>query len=79
MSENGTAFTSDQFQYHLKEFKQISNFAGTGAHHHNYLAERSIRTIMSISRAMLLHTAIHWPDMATPTLWPMAVAHAVYL
>jgi hypothetical protein len=34
---------------------------------------------MSISRAMLLHSAIHWPDMAAPTLWPMAVAHATYL
>ena len=79
MSDNGTAFTSSQFQDHLREFQQISKFAGAGAHHHNAQAERSIRTIMSISRAMLLHSAIHWPDMANPSLWPMAVSHAVFL
>jgi hypothetical protein len=79
MSDNGTAFTSKQFQDHLNEFQQVSKFAGAGAHHHNAQAERSIRTIMSISRAMLLHSAIHWPDMASPALWPMAVAHAVYI
>jgi hypothetical protein len=27
----------------------------------------------------MLHAAIHWPDVADSTLWPMAVAHAVYL
>ena len=79
MSDNGTAFTSQQFSSHLEQFKQVSKFAGAGAHHHNAQAERSIRTIMSISRAMLLHAAIHWPDMASPTLWPMAVSHAVYI
>jgi hypothetical protein len=28
---------------------------------------------------MMLHAAIHWPDVANLTLWLMAVAHAVYL
>jgi hypothetical protein len=28
---------------------------------------------------MILHAAIHCPDMADPTLWPMAVAHATWL
>lgn len=79
MSDNGSAFTSKEFSDHLSEFQQVSKFAGVGAHHHNALAERGIRTIMSISRAMLLHAAIHWPDVATPVLWPMAVAHAVFL
>ena len=79
MSDNGTAFTSKQFQDHLAQFQQVSKFAGAGAHHHNAQAERSIRTIMSISRAMMLHAAIHWPDVAAPSLWPMAVSHATYL
>lgn len=34
---------------------------------------------MSIARTMMLHSAIHWPEVADPTLWPMAVNHAVYL
>ena len=79
MSDNGTAFTSKDFTDHLTYFQQVSKFAGVGAHHHNAQAERAIRTIMSISRTMMIHAGIHWPDMAKPTLWPMAVSHACYL
>ena len=79
MSDNATAFTAKSFADHLREYFQIISFAGVGAHHHNGHAERSIRTIMSIARTMMLHTAVHWPDLADPTLWPMAVDHAVYL
>jgi len=28
---------------------------------------------------MMLHAAIHWPDMADPQLWPMSVAQAVFV
>ena len=49
---------------HLRQFSQISRFAGVGAHHHNGVAERAIQTIMSIAQTMMLHVAIHWPDMA---------------
>jgi hypothetical protein len=79
MSDNGTAFTSKDFSDHLTDFKQISKFAGVGAHHHNAQAERAIRTIMSISRTMMIHSGIHWPDMAKASLWPMAVAYACYV
>ena len=79
MSDNATAFTSKGFTENLKEHRQIISFAGAGAHHHNGHAERSIRTIMSIARTMMLHSAIHWPDQADATLWPMAVTHAVFL
>jgi hypothetical protein len=34
---------------------------------------------MSISRTMMLHSAIHWPEIADTSLWPMLVARAVYL
>ena len=30
-------------------------------------------------RTMMLHTALHWPDQAEPSLWPIAVQYAVYL
>ena len=26
----------------------------------------------------MLHAAIHWPDLADSTLWPMAVPHATF-
>lgn len=78
-SDNGSSFTSKGFAEHLQNFAQISTFAGVGAHHHNAAAERAISTIMSISQTMMLHSAIHWPDVADACLWPMAVEHAVFL
>jgi hypothetical protein len=34
---------------------------------------------MAIARTMMLHLAIHWPDVAGPTFKPLAVKHAVFL
>ena len=50
-----------------------------GSHHQNGHAERHIGTIMSVARTMMLYAAIHWPEMVDPSLWPMAVQHAVFL
>ena len=79
LSDNGSSFKSREFTAHLEQFKQVTRFAGVGAHHHNGHAERGIQTIMSIARAMMIHAAIRWPDMADTSLWPMAVQHAVFL
>jgi hypothetical protein len=79
-SDNGSPFTSQGFTKDLSTFQQIIRFAGVSAHHHNNgCAERSIQSVMSIARTMMLHAAIHWPETANQTLWPMAVDHAVYL
>ena len=79
LSDNGTAFTSAAYREHLLAFSQTTKFAGVGAHHHNGVAERAIQTIMSIARTMMLHSAIHWPNVADSALWPLAVDHAVLL
>ena len=79
LTDNGSAFTSAGFTAKLCDFAQIIRFAGTGAHHHNGTAERAIQTIMSMARTMMLHAAIHWPDVSNPSLWPMAVHHAIQL
>ena len=76
--DNGTAFTSSEFAQRLSSFEQTSRRAAPGAHHHNP-AERAIRTVTSIARTMMIHAAIHWPEMSDHRLWPMAVNHAVYL
>ena len=34
---------------------------------------------MAMARTMMLHSAIHWADVADATLWPMAVTLAVYI
>jgi GAG-pre-integrase domain len=77
--DNGSAFTSGEFTKEMSTFKQIQRFAGVGAHHHNGIAERSIQTIMSMARTMMLHAAIRWPETADSALWPMAVDYAVYI
>jgi hypothetical protein len=80
LPDNAKCFTAKEFSERLSLFKQIVQFAGVGAHRHNGNAERSIQTIMLIARTMMLHAAIHWPeDVADPSLWSMAVLHAVYL
>jgi Reverse transcriptase (RNA-dependent DNA polymerase) len=79
VSDGGTAYTSEEFNNHLSEFRQNHALAAPGAHHHNGVAERSIRTITTLARTMMLHAGIHWPEMMDIQLWPMAVSHAVHL
>ena len=78
LPNNGSAFTSAGFAAKLRDFTQFIHFAGTSAHHHNGTAECTIQTIMSMVQTMMLHASIHWPDVSNPSLWPMAVQHAVY-
>ena len=79
LADNGGAFTSKAFSDHLATFNQTIRFAGVGAHHHNGIAERNIRTVMSVARTMMLHSAVHWNEIADTSLWPMAVAQAVHI
>ena len=79
VTDQGAAFTSHEFTQQLTDFRQIHQLAGTGGHHHNAIAERAIGTITKVSRTLLLHSAIHWPDVADSQLWPMAVQYAVFL
>ena len=78
-ADNGSCFTSKAFAERLQAGNQAIRHSGAGSHHQNGCAERSIRTIMAIARTLLLHAAIHWPDVADPTLWPMSVYHACYI
>jgi hypothetical protein len=43
------------------------------------VAERSIKTVTSLARAMLLHMAFHWPGQADLTLWSFALNYAIYI
>jgi Reverse transcriptase (RNA-dependent DNA polymerase) len=77
-TDNGT-FTSRQFKDELARCGQTITFSGTGAHHQNGVAERAIRTVTSMSRAMMLHMEQHWPDEAAQDLWPFAMDYASWL
>ena len=79
LSDNGTAFRNTDFETALKEYHQHLTNAAVGAHHGNGIAEQAISTIMSLSRAMMHHSALHWPNVSDTALWPLAVLHAVHL
>jgi ribosomal protein S12 methylthiotransferase accessory factor YcaO len=72
-------FGSQEFMAHIEDNHQTMTFSGMGAHHQNGVAERAIKTITGLARAMLLHAIIMWPDQANLELWPFALEHAVYL
>ena len=72
-------FNAQEFQDDCRLQNQQLEFSGVGAHHQNAVAERSIRTISSWTRTMLLHSILHWPDQANLELWPFAMEHAVYV
>ena len=77
-SDNGV-FTAAAFQNELEKQGQPLTLAGVGGHHQNAIAERNIRTVMTRTRALLLHAMLRWPDVTQSDLWPMAMQHAELL
>ena len=53
--------------------RQGITFAGVNAHHQNGVAERRIRELQELARAMLIHANSRWSDSATANLWPYAI------
>ena len=45
----------------------------------NAVAEQNIKTVSSWGRANMLHLAYHWPARAKLSLWPLAIAYAVWV
>ena len=78
LTDSGT-FKAKDFVQHIRDNAQQIHYCGTNAHHQNGIAERSIRTVSNMARAMLLHSAAHWKGGVDSSLWPMAVTYAVYV
>ena len=76
--DNGV-YKSALFKKSCEDLHQSLEFCGVGAHHHNGVAERGIRTVSTCARTMLLHAMLHWPEQTTLDLWPFAVDYAVFL
>ena len=76
-TDNGI-FTKTKFMQEIESNNQIISSCGVGAHHQNSHAERAIRTVLTIARALILH-AICWPQKTKTDYWPMATQHASYL
>jgi hypothetical protein len=77
MSDNGV-FNSNELNADIVSKNQDARYSGVGAHHHNGIAERAIQTISNMSRTMMLHAAVRWPDLADSSLWPLAMDYAAY-
>jgi hypothetical protein len=55
---------------------QRLTFAGVNAHHQNRMAERRIRSLQELARAMLIHATKQWPKATTANLWRYALRMA---
>ena len=77
-ADNGV-YRSKEFMEDCKMKNQPIDFSGVGAHHHNGVAERAIRTITTCARAMLIHAMIHNPTEVQLDLWPFTIKYAAYL
>ena len=72
-------FSSREFTLELLQNHQLIHHSGVGGHHQNGIAERSIGTILSMARTMLIHAMIRWPEVIKLEIWPMAVTYAVWI
>jgi hypothetical protein len=59
--DNGV-FKPEVFIESLESKGQTIDFSGTGAHHQNGVAKRSVKTATERARTLMVHAAIHWPE-----------------
>ena len=78
-ADNGI-FKAKKWLEECRQRKQDLIFAGVNAHHQNGVAERRIRELQEMTRAMLIHATKRWPGVVTIHLWPYAIrmANQVY-
>ena len=70
-TDNGI-FNCSEFMKELLKKQQKIRFSGAGASHQNGAAERAIKTVVTMARAMLMHAALRCPeDTLSTDLWPM--------
>ena len=76
--DNGI-YTSKQFTRDLHGNGQVIRHSGVGGRHHNGVSDNAIKNVVRISRTMIIHAALRWPDFSEEILWPMDIDHAVHL
>ena len=76
---DNSPFGNADFVRSIEDNGQAIKLSGMGAHHQKGVAERTVKTISSWARTMLLHATIHWPEQNHLNLWPYAFEHAIFL
>jgi hypothetical protein len=77
-TDNGV-YTSQAFTQELIDNQQTLRLSGVGAKWQNGVSEGAINLVVSRARTMMIHAALHWPEVEDESLWPLAINHAVYL
>ena len=63
----------------MKKQKNI-RFSEAGASHQNGAAERAIKTVVTMARTMVMHSALRCPEDTISTyIWPMEMDYAVWV
>ena len=78
-TDNGI-FNASEFMEELLKKKQKIRFSGYGASHRNGAAERAIKTVVAMTRTMLMYAALRCPeDTFSIDLWPMEMDYDVWV
>ena len=77
-TDNGV-YTSREFLKELSKEGQVIRHSGVGGHHHNGVAEAAIGNLTRMSRSIMTHAALRWPECSKKDLWTMVFSHAVHL
>ena len=64
-------FESEGFLQDIALQNQSLSYSGVGAHHHNGVAERGLKTVTSWALAMMMHQLVHWPECFDPARNPI--------
>jgi hypothetical protein len=74
-ADNGI-FVSTDFVKAINHDGQTISYCAVNAHHQNGRAEKKIRDLQELARAMILHAKQRWPNAITANLWPYALRNA---
>ena len=78
LTDNGIFNASEFMEDPLKKQQRII-FSGAGDSHQNGAAYRTINTLVTMARNMLMHAALRFPEEKLSTdLWPTAMDYAVW-
>ena len=78
-TDNGIFNYSDFMEELLKKHQKI-RFSGAGDSHQNGTADRAIKTVATMERNMLMHSALRFTeDTLSTDLWPMEMYYAVWV
>ena len=76
-TDNGI-FKCQAYVKHLADNFQSIKYSGVGAKWQSP-AEGAIRIVVTKARTMMIHAALHWPEVDDESLWPMALNYSAHL